>query len=83
MTDSEPQVEHPDEVLRNARSGLWLFAIYVALYGGFIFLAVFSPERLAAPVLGGVNLAIIYGFTLIVAALFLALIYMVLCRRSM
>lgn len=82
MSDTEQPGEHPDDISRNARYGLGLFAVYVALYGGFISLAVFSPEKLAAPAVGGVNLAIVYGFTLIVAALALALIYMVLCRRS-
>ena len=67
-------------VSRNARYGLILFAIYVALYGGFIFLSVFMPHLLKAE-LNGVNFAILYGFGLIIAALVLAVIYMWLCRR--
>jgi len=83
MTESEDHNDRPEAVKRNSRYGLVLFAVYVALYGGFIFLAVFRPAAMAEPVLGGVNLAIVYGFALIVAALVLALIYTVLCRRAL
>lgn len=65
---------------RNARVGLVLFAVYLALYAGFMGLSAFAHEQMARPVLAGVNLAIIYGFGLIVAALALSLVYMVLVR---
>jgi uncharacterized membrane protein (DUF485 family) len=60
---------------RNARYGLWLFAAYLLIYGGFVGLAAFSPETMEILPLAGVNLAIWYGFGLILAALVLALIY--------
>ena len=73
--------DHPTLVSRNARYGLILFAIYVVLYLGFMLLSAFAPAAMKQPTpIGGVNLAIVYGFGLIVAALVLALIYMVLCR---
>ena len=74
--------DHPHIVGRNARYGLVLFAIYVALYGGFVFLAVFKTSILSALAPGGVNIAIAYGFGLIGSALVLALVYMVLCGRG-
>src|SRR5437868_3553892 len=67
---------------RNARLGLVLFAIYLALYGGFVALNAFAPQRMGEPALAGINLAIVYGFGLILAALVLALVYMALCRPS-
>jgi uncharacterized membrane protein (DUF485 family) len=77
---------HPDQdahlVSRNARYGLLLFAVYVALYLGFIMLNAFDPERMQQPVLAGVNLAVVYGVGLIAAALVLALVYLALCRRG-
>ncbi len=82
MSDTQDHNEKPEVILRNSRYGLRLFAVYVALYGGFIFLAVFRPESMSQPIMGGVNLAIVYGFTLIIAALLLAVIYTVLCRRN-
>jgi uncharacterized membrane protein (DUF485 family) len=65
---------------RNARYGFWLFLVYLALYAGFVLLAAFSPATMERTPLAGVNLAIWYGFGLIVAALALALIYGWLCR---
>ena len=68
------------EDARNARYGLRLFALYLLLYGGFMGLNAFKPELMSSTPLGGVNLAILYGVFLIVAALALALLYMYLCR---
>ena len=56
-----------------------LFAVYVVLYVGFMLLNAFAHERMQQPVLAGVNLAIVYGMGLIIAALLLALVYMWLC----
>jgi len=81
MHANEHHEEHHHLVNRNARYGLILFAIYVALYAGFIYLAVFQRESMALLLPGGVNLAIAYGFGLIIAALALALLYMALCSR--
>ena len=60
---------------RVSRIGLLLFAIYLVLYGGFVLLAAFSPQTMELTPLAGVNLAIWYGFGLIVAAFLLALVY--------
>ena len=66
---------------RNARYGLILFSIYVLLYGGFMGLSAFWPDLMGSRPLFGVNLAILYGIGLIVAAWILAFFYMYLCRR--
>lgn len=65
----------------NARLGLALFGVYVVLYGSFILLAVFRPSVMALQLIG-VNIAIVYGFTLILGALALALVYMALARTE-
>ncbi|RPI85708.1 MAG: DUF485 domain-containing protein [Planctomycetaceae bacterium] len=65
---------------RNARIGLWLFGLYLLLYGGFVLLNAFWPESMDFMPLGGLNLAILWGFGLIVAAVVLALLYGFLCR---
>jgi uncharacterized membrane protein (DUF485 family) len=67
---------------RNARLGLVLFFVYLALYGGFVGLAAFAPGVMQRTPAAGVNLAIWYGFGLIAAAIVLALIYGWLCRDS-
>ena len=82
MTTQHHHEDHPHVVNRNARYGLILFAVYVLLYGGFMWLTVFRTEAMGREVFGGMNLAIAYGFGLIAAALVLALIYMALCGRG-
>jgi uncharacterized membrane protein (DUF485 family) len=66
---------------RNTRIGLSLFAVYLLLYAGFVFLAAFSPDVMELTPLAGVNLAIWYGFGLIIAAIALALVYGWACRE--
>lgn len=67
---------------RNARIGRWLFAIYLVLYGGFVLLNAFSPETMEILPAAGINLAIYYGFGLIVAAFVLAMLYGILCGST-
>ena len=59
----------------SGKIGFILFAVYLALYGGFVFVNAFSPTTMEATPIAGVNLAILYGFGLIIAAFILALIY--------
>jgi uncharacterized membrane protein (DUF485 family) len=67
---------------RNSRIGLALFALYMVFYGGFVLIAAFSPGTMEATPLAGVNLAIWYGFGLIVAAILLAILYGLACRKE-
>ena len=60
---------------RNSRIGLVLFFLYLLLYGGFVLLNAFSPSTMEATPIAGVNVAILYGFGLIVAAFVMALVY--------
>ncbi len=64
----------------NARLGLVLFAVYLLIYGGFVALNALSPQTMEMELVAGVNLAILYGFGLIVAALVLALVYGWMCK---
>ncbi len=67
---------------RNSRIGLVLFLLYLLLYGGFVLLNTFSPQTMEAKPFAGVNVAILYGFGLIISAFVLALIYGVFCGPS-
>lgn len=57
------------------RMSFSLFAVYLVLYGGFVFLNAYAPSAMEVTLLGGVNLAILYGFGLILVAFILALVY--------
>ncbi len=66
----------------NTRLGLALFAVYLVLYLGFVLINAFAADRMDTIVLAGLNLAIVYGFALIVFAFVLAMIYGTLCRTE-
>lgn len=54
--------------------GLWMFLSYFILYAGFIVINVVDPKLMGIDI-GSLNLAIVYGFSLIIIALILALVY--------
>lgn len=65
---------------RAARYGQFLFIGYALLYAGFMWLNAFQPDAMQRTPLGGINLAVLYGLALIVAAFVLALFYDWMCR---
>ena len=79
---SDPQGDLHPAARYNARLGIVLFIVYLLIYAGFVALSAFAPSVMAKPVVGGVNLAVVYGFGLIVGAFVLAIVYMAMCRRD-
>ena len=67
---------------RNTRIGQALFVVYLFLYGGFVFLNAFAADIMEKIPFAGVNLAIVYGFGLIIAAILLAFLYGILCKPT-
>jgi uncharacterized membrane protein (DUF485 family) len=63
-----------------SRLGLIMIGVYVPVYMIFIMISVLSPKSLGMDV-GGLNLAIAYGFGLIVLAIIQALIYNYICSK--
>ena len=63
-----------------SRLGLIMFAIYLVIYLAFILLAVLSPQTLGLDI-GSLNLAIVYGFGLIIIAIVQAVIYNMMCSK--
>lgn len=57
------------------RLGLVFFAVYLFFYVGFVLISAFASERLETILPGGLNLAVVYGFGLILLALILAAAY--------
>jgi hypothetical protein len=64
------------------RLGIWMFAFYALFYSGFVAINLIKPQAMGTIVLWGLNLATVYGFSLIIVALLEALIYDGLCRRQ-
>lgn len=67
---------------RNGRLGLVLFVLYLLLYAGFVLLVAFGGDAMEATPVRGVNVAVLYGFSLITAAIVLALLYGVAGRSG-
>lgn len=63
------------------RLGLIMLAVYGVIYLVFILINVVKPRIMGTIVVGGLNLAIIYGFALIVIAFILAVAYNWACTR--
>jgi len=65
---------------KNARLGLGLFVFYLAFYVAFVLVNAFTPQVMETTPIGGVNLAVLSGFALIVLAIVMSLIYGFVCK---
>ncbi len=61
------------------RLGVIMFFIYAAIYSAFTAINVISPRIMETIVFSGLNLAVVYGFGLIIVALIMALVYNAAC----
>lgn len=66
---------------KKSRLGILFFFIYFFLYGGFVIIGVVNYELLAVETLWGLNLATLYGISLIVFAVLLGVLYNYYCSR--
>lgn len=62
-----------------ARLGVVLFFVYALAYAGFVGINLADATLMEITVFWGLNLAVIYGFSLIILALVMALIYTRIC----
>lgn len=79
---AEREFEDTAIITRNARVGWRLFLVYLAVYVVYCMIVAFRLDLMRAIGWGGVNVAILYGFGLIVAAFVIALFYAWLCRAQ-
>lgn len=63
------------------RVGIWMFLLYSVVYAGFVLINTLEPKLMGSDI-GGLNLAIIYGFGLIAFALMLAFVYNAICSAA-
>jgi uncharacterized membrane protein (DUF485 family) len=73
------EVDHAAK--RKTRLGIWLFILYTIVYGVFVAIGVANYEAMSNLVIGDLNLAVTYGFGLIVFAIILGLIYNWRCTK--
>jgi uncharacterized membrane protein (DUF485 family) len=66
---------------KKSRLGVLLFIIYTVVYAGFILMNVMANKVMRIKI-GSLNVAIVYGFGLIILALVLAVFYNHICTKS-
>ncbi|MCP4650185.1 MAG: DUF485 domain-containing protein [PVC group bacterium] len=64
------------------RVGAYMFALYGLIYAGFVVINIVKPVLMEKIIFSGLNLAVVYGFGLIIFALVLALIYNAMCAKE-
>ena len=64
------------------RIGMYMFILYALIYAGFVIINVTNAILMEKIIFFGLNLAVVYGFGLIIFALILALIYNHMCAKK-
>lgn len=65
-----------------SRIGNRMFLLYALIYAGFVAINITNPALMEAEAMWGLNLAVVYGFFLIVFALVLAMVYSHMCGKK-
>jgi uncharacterized membrane protein (DUF485 family) len=66
---------------QKAKLGVILFLIYTLIYAGFVLIGLMRPEWMGMELLGGQNIAIVYGFGLIFLAIIMGFVYNYFCTK--
>jgi len=66
---------------KKASLGVKLFFVYLLAYAGFTAIGIFNPSLMGMRVIFGLNLAIVYGFGLIIFAIVMGWVYHLVCTR--
>lgn len=79
----EPVVEKGTDKAapKKAKLGVIMFFVYTLVYAGFVVIGLTKPEWLGQEVIAEQNIAIIYGFGLIVLAIVMGFIYNYMCTK--
>ncbi len=77
-----PEIQKDASTAFKTRLGLSLFAVYGLVYASFVAINVINPKAMGQIVFDGLNLAVVYGFGLIILAIVMGLIYNAICTRA-
>ncbi len=64
-----------------SKVGLILFGVYSFIYAGFVFVNTWSPKIMETKIILGLNLAVFYGFFLIILAIVMGIVYNHYCTK--
>ena len=83
MLHEPAQESGPDNAIEyKMRLGIYMFISYALVYAGFVIINISNAVLMEKTILLGLNLAVVYGFGLIILALVLALIYSMMCSKK-
>ncbi len=82
--DHGPAAKMPEDKAAGYKTkiGIRMVIIYGITYFGFIIINTISPKTMETTVIFGLNLAVSYGFGLIIFAIILGLIYNRMCLKK-
>lgn len=75
------KLETDHAAAKKAKLGIKLFVFYILIYAGFVVIGLVDPELMGLHIIGKQNLAIVYGFGLIVLAIVMGFIYNAMCSK--
>ena len=75
------KLEQDDAAAVKSRIGLILFGVYSLIYAGFVIINTLSPKIMGLQVFLGLNLAVVYGFGLIILAIIMGVVYNRVCTK--
>jgi uncharacterized membrane protein (DUF485 family) len=76
------QWEKDASTATKTKYGIILFLIYCVVYAGFVVINTVTPKTMGVIIFSGLNLAVVYGFGLIIFAIVLGLIYNQICSNA-
>ncbi|PKP01914.1 MAG: hypothetical protein CVU11_13710 [Bacteroidetes bacterium HGW-Bacteroidetes-6] len=78
-----PAVELKEDkaIAKKTRLGVILFFVYLIVYAGFVTIGMVFPHAMGMELIGGQNIAVIYGMGLIILAVVMGLIYNAICTK--
>jgi len=79
----EPAVEIGTDkaAAKKAKLGVIMFFAYTLVYAGFVAIGLFAPSLMGIEIVAEQNIAIVYGFGLIVLAIIMGFIYNYYCTK--
>ncbi len=81
LHEPSARIETDKAASKKAKLGVKMFLFYTLVYAGFVFIGVARPEWMGLEAISGINLAIVYGFGLIVMAIVMGFVYNYFCTR--
>jgi len=75
------KLDKDDSATEKSRIGLILFGVYSLIYAGFIVINTLTPKTMGIRVFLGLNLAVVYGFGLIILAIIMGIVYNRICTN--